>query len=131
MWSLEVTVYRPHIRRSDRWVVLGVASILAGCSLGPRYKRPDIAPPATWQGTTQSGSVQDISQQTWPSLEWWRAFNSSQLNELITEARSANDDLAAAIARVDEADAQAQIAGAALLPSVGAGTDANRPHAFS
>jgi NodT family efflux transporter outer membrane factor (OMF) lipoprotein len=101
---------------------------MAGCSLGPRYRRPDIPPPATWNGPAQdSSTVQDSLQQgTWPSSDWWRAFNSPQLNELISEARGANDDLAAAIARVDEADAQAQVAGAALLPSVSAGSDANR-----
>jgi multidrug efflux system outer membrane protein len=65
----------------------------------------------------------------WPSADWWQGFGSDKLNELIAEAQSSNDDLAAAIARVQEADAQARIAGAALLPSVDFGADATRQRA--
>ena len=49
-----------------------------------------------------------------------------QLNGLIEDAQRANDDIAAAIARVRESDAQARIAGAPLLPSVSAGGAATR-----
>jgi outer membrane protein, multidrug efflux system len=110
-------------------MVLGVVSVLSACSLGPNYRRPDIAPPAAWRGDAQSGAVakhSDTAAAEWPSSDWWREFNSPELNVLMSEARAANDDLAAAIARVDEADAQAQVAGAALLPSVSAGGNANR-----
>jgi multidrug efflux system outer membrane protein len=54
----------------------------------------------------------------WPSADWWRGFGSDPLDRYIAQAESANDDLAAAIARVREADAQARIAGAPLLPSI-------------
>ncbi len=91
-----------------------VAALLAGCSLGPHYKRPAVTPPAAWQ--TSAGA-----KAAWPSVDWWRGFGSPQLNDLIAQAEAANYDLAAAIARVREADAQARIAGAPLLPSVGAG----------
>ena len=119
MSSLEVTVQGRRFWRASRWVVAGVVSALAACSLGPKYQRPDVPPPAQWTGSEPAGA-------TWPSADWWRAFNSPELDELIADARGANDDLAAALARVDEADAQAQVAGAALLPSLSAGTDANR-----
>jgi outer membrane protein, multidrug efflux system len=45
------------------------------------------------------------------------------------EARVANDDIGAAIARIRQADAQARIAGAPLLPSLGADLDGNRSRA--
>jgi NodT family efflux transporter outer membrane factor (OMF) lipoprotein len=48
------------------------------------------------------------------------------LDELIAEAQRNNDDLAGAMARVEEADAQVRIAGAALLPSLDLGADATR-----
>jgi NodT family efflux transporter outer membrane factor (OMF) lipoprotein len=63
---------------------------------------------------------------TWPSTNWWQGFSSPQLNELITQAQRANDDIAAAVARVQEADAQVRVAGAALFPSVEADATATR-----
>ena len=97
-----------------RSAVLGLTSCgLVGCNLGPHYKRPDIPPPQAWRDTPGS------EQSGWPSSDWWRGFNSPTLNDLMDQARVANDDLGAAIARIQQADAQARIAGAPLLPSVG------------
>ena len=97
-----------------RSAVLGLTGCgLVACNLGPHYKRPDIPPPQAWReapGSEQPG---------WPSSDWWRGFNSPTLNDLMDQARVANDDLGAAIARIQQADAQARIAGAPLLPSVG------------
>jgi outer membrane protein, multidrug efflux system len=84
-----------------------------GCSVGPAFQHPDTNSPTAWR-------TADGDQAAWPEADWWRGFGSSQLDELIAQAEAANYDLAAAIARVREADAQARIAGAALLPSVGA-----------
>jgi outer membrane protein, multidrug efflux system len=67
----------------------------------------------------------------WPSADWWRGFGSSQLNDLISQAQKANDDIGSAVARVRQADAQVLIAGAPLLPAVGVGFDASRQQAKS
>jgi NodT family efflux transporter outer membrane factor (OMF) lipoprotein len=61
-----------------------------------------------------------------PAAEWWKGFGSNQLNDYIAQAQAANDDIGAAMARVLEADAQARIAGAALLPSLTANAGATR-----
>src|SRR6266851_3224529 len=55
-----------------------------------------------------------------PALDWWRGFKSSELTALIEEAQTVNLDIAAAAARISQADAQARVAGAALLPLVDA-----------
>ncbi|HEX3397233.1 MAG TPA: efflux transporter outer membrane subunit [Steroidobacteraceae bacterium] len=94
--------------------------LLAACSVGPAYKRPDIPLPAKWH------EAPDDDAGVWPSSDWWHGFGSQQLDELIAEAQHSNDDLAAAVARVEEADAQVRIAGAALLPSLDASADATR-----
>jgi NodT family efflux transporter outer membrane factor (OMF) lipoprotein len=52
-----------------------------------------------------------------PALDWWRGFRSRELTALIEEAQTANFDVAAAIAKITQADAQSKIAGAPLLPS--------------
>jgi outer membrane protein, multidrug efflux system len=116
-----------------------VSAVWAGCSVGPAYKRPDIAPPARWHESagdagrdaagTGPGATAAATASVWPESEWWHGFGSAQLDELIAEAERSNDDLAGAIARVQEADAQARIAGAVLLPSLDAGASATRERA--
>jgi len=60
-----------------------------------------------------------------PPLDWWRGFRSRELTTLMEEAQTVNLDIAAATARFIQADAQARIAGAALLPSLqGNGSEA-------
>jgi outer membrane protein, multidrug efflux system len=97
---------------------------LAGCTVGPAYKRPNIPPPSEWHEAQANDSAA-----VWPSTEWWHGFGSETLDGLIADAQRNNDDLAVAIARVEEADAQARIAGAPLLPTVDLGADATRQHA--
>jgi multidrug efflux system outer membrane protein len=96
---------------------------LAACSVGPAYKRPEISSPAQWREAPANDNVK-----IWPDADWWHGFGSDKLNELIAEAQRNNDDLAVAVARVEEADAQARIAGAALLPSLDLGATATRQH---
>ncbi|HXI47361.1 MAG TPA: efflux transporter outer membrane subunit [Steroidobacteraceae bacterium] len=102
---------------------LATLAALAACSVGPAYKRPDIPLPPQWQETSNESAA------VWPSAAWWHGFGSEKLDELIAEAQRSNDDLAVAIARVQEADAQARIAGAPLLPSIDFGAAATRQEA--
>ncbi|HMI74568.1 MAG TPA: TolC family protein, partial [Steroidobacteraceae bacterium] len=102
---------------------LATLAALAACSVGPAYKRPDIPLPPQWQETSNEGAA------VWPSADWWHGFGSEKLDELIAEAQRSNDDLAVAIARLQEADAQARIAGAPLLPSIDFSADASRQQA--
>jgi multidrug efflux system outer membrane protein len=64
----------------------------------------------------------------WPSQDWWRGFHSPDLNALIEDARAHNFDIAAAIARVRQADAQVRIAGAPLLPDISGNASASWQH---
>lgn len=57
----------------------------------------------------------------WPAKDWYRNFASDELNNLVTLAEKNNVDLAAAQARIRQADARARIAGAAILPQVDVG----------
>jgi multidrug efflux system outer membrane protein len=64
-----------------------------------------------------------------PPLDWWRGFRSRELTQIIEEARSANLDIAAAVARIVQADAQSRIVGSALLPAVNLNGEAARSQA--
>ncbi len=104
--------------RSALYVVLPLA--LSACYVGPAYHRPDPPLPAAWR--TDSAEPDAAA----PQSDWWRTFGSTQLDDYIARAQSGNDDIAAAVARVREADAQARIAGAALLPNLTASVPAVR-----
>jgi outer membrane protein, multidrug efflux system len=86
--------------------------LLAACDLGPDYQRPEVELPLAFRATPASAT------EAWPSDDWWRGFNSPALNALIEQARAENFDIAAAVARIRQADAQVRIAGAAMLPSL-------------
>jgi len=95
---------------------------LSACSVGPAYKKPDVPPPTAWHEAPAPAADAAV----WPQSDWWHGFGSPQLDELIGAAQTGNDDLAGAIARVQEADAQVRIAGAPLFPSIDGGADATR-----
>jgi len=108
---------RRRTRAASAALALATATLaLAACSLGPAYRRPAIAPPPAWR--TPGGSAPTA--RTWPSADWWRGFQSAELDRLVAAGVQANDDLAAAIARVREADAQVRVSSAPLLPSLDA-----------
>ena len=102
-------------------VLAGLALLLPACSLGPAYRRPVIPPPPAWRKAETAPPAQ-----TWPSAEWWRGFQSTELDRLVAAGEQANDDLAAAIARVREADAQVRVSSAPLLPSLDASASGTR-----
>ena len=84
---------------------------VSACALGPHYAKPEQSVPAAFQQEAPLGPV-------WPDRQWWRGFQSADLNRLIGATETASFDIQAAIARVHQADAQLKINGAALLPSV-------------
>ena len=112
--------------RTLGWTAAAVAALgLSACSLGPAYRRPSIPPPAAWRTSTPGASA------AWPSADWWRGFHSAELTRLIAAGQSANDDLAAAIARVREADAQVDVSSAPLLPSLDGVGSGSRQRTFN
>jgi NodT family efflux transporter outer membrane factor (OMF) lipoprotein len=93
---------------------------VAGCSLIPDFVRPAAPAPAAWKNGDAGVAP------TWPPADWWRGFGSAPLDRLIETAQRNNYDLAAAAARVLQADAQTRIAGASLLPGLDVGASASR-----
>lgn len=98
------------------------AILLSGCDVGPDYVRPALDIPPAYRAASGSAAV------AWPSAGWWRGFRSVELTELIEQAQAHNFDIAAAVARVRQADAQVRIAGAALLPDITGSSNADWQH---
>jgi multidrug efflux system outer membrane protein len=96
---------------------------LGGCLLTGDKLDPALDIPQVYDGGPKNPAVAEAAV---PPLDWWRGFRSKELTEVIEEARAANLDIAAAIARIVQADAQARVAGSALLPNVGLNGSASR-----
>jgi NodT family efflux transporter outer membrane factor (OMF) lipoprotein len=97
------------------------AALLAGCAatpdLGPR-------PEARAADSFATSRSFDAPAAAWPSDRWWDAYGDPQLSALIDEALSGSPSLAAASARLRQAEAAAEQQGAALKPSVNASASA-------
>jgi multidrug efflux system outer membrane protein len=93
----------------------------AGCVLTRDLPDPALEVPSGYKAA-RLATAADAP----PTLDWWRGFRSSELTQLMEEAQTVNLDIAAATARFVQADAQARIAGAPLLPNVsGSGSENN------
>jgi multidrug efflux system outer membrane protein len=107
-------------RRAVACIAVGLALPLGGCFLWAENPPAAIdIPPGYREGPRKSDAAL-------PSLVWWRGFRSKELTDLIEEALTSNLDIAAAVARIVQADAQARIAGAALLPAIDFSGEARR-----
>ncbi|SKD04690.1 efflux transporter, outer membrane factor (OMF) lipoprotein, NodT family [Burkholderia sp. CF099] len=93
------------------------AGVLSACSFAPPYHAPETAIPTAFKeaGAWQTAKPSDrISRDG-----WWKIYNDPVLNDLETKVASANPDVAAAVARHDEAEAFVQQARSGLFPTIG------------
>ena len=97
-----------------------LAALLAGCTMGPAYQRPEAELPAAWPAAPGK-PVKDE--------HWWALYSDPMLDKLIFEALAHNRDLALAAARVDEARAIARVVDSELVPSIDAQAQRDRTRA--
>lgn len=102
-----------------RLSLLTACLILSAC--GSPVQRPDsgLQAPAAWQSPHAASIARN-------NPLWWTQFGSPELDQLIEQARVGSFDLAAAAARVRQAQAGKVIAGGSQLPEIKAGLNANR-----
>jgi multidrug efflux system outer membrane protein len=87
--------------------------LLAGCTVGPKYQRPTIQPPANYY-TEQQTKASSVADQA-----WWDLFKDPILQGLIREGLKANYDLQLAAARVEQERALLGVSHAQYYPQVG------------
>jgi outer membrane protein, multidrug efflux system len=96
------------------------AAVLAGCTLGPDFRRPVATPPPAWPAV--AGVPADLPSKpvarAYDGRSWWSVFKDPALDRLVDEARRQNLDLQTAALRIEEARAQRGAAAAQGLPSV-------------
>jgi NodT family efflux transporter outer membrane factor (OMF) lipoprotein len=96
---------------------------LGGCWITGKPPEPGLDIPPAYSAGPKKAALADAAT---PKLDWWRAFRSRELTDILDNASVANLDIAAAVARIVQADAQSRITGAALLPQVDLNGSANR-----
>ncbi len=114
-----------------------LAGLLAGCAVGPDFKRPAVPdvpgytavpfPAQTASAPTTLGDAQHFSTGANVSAQWWHGLGSSKLDALIEQAFQASPTLASAKATLRQAqEIYAAQAGSTLYPQVDAGIGAQR-----
>lgn len=108
---------RPHgsaLRRALPGLLL--ALLLAGCAVGPDYKRPRIDLPPAYPHAFDSDT--DNAEQGRVAEQWWTLYGDTTLNELVALTLKNNADLRMALAQIDEAEAVLAETGANLVPEI-------------
>lgn len=91
-----------------------ISLALSSCAVGPNHQKPAIADitPAKWKW--KSAAPSDDA----PKGEWWTVFKDRELNRLESLAVANNNNLRAAMARVDQAMATTRVSSAAWSPEI-------------
>jgi len=108
------------MRRLALRVVVAALAMLAGCTVGPDYQRPQVKMTDTYRDQVKPADARSFA-----DLPWWDVFHDEVLKSLIVEALQNNYDMRIAAARVEQARAQAGISAAQAYPAIGAGLGAN------
>lgn len=114
------------MRRLSFIVATGILAcgFLAGCTVGPNYKRPPApAPeaykaPAPWREAAPKDAL--------PKGAWWEVFNDAELNSYEQQLLAANQNLLAAKDRLEEARSLARVTSAGFFPQGNVDPSASR-----
>jgi len=98
---------------------LAFVLLIAGCKVGPNYKRPIVATPDQYRGIAPDLSAQPNTQ-TFAEMQWQTVFQDETLRALITEALTNNYNMQIAASRIQQARAVVGEARANQLPSLSA-----------
>lgn len=105
---------------------LSLIAMLSGCgsALLQPSPRPDPAIPAPARfASAAQGTLPAAAR---PLADWWKSYRAPALNALVDRAMAGNLDIAVAVAQIKQAEAQAGITDAALLPSLSASASGER-----
>ncbi|HEY1609257.1 MAG TPA: efflux transporter outer membrane subunit [Paraburkholderia sp.] len=116
--------------RSARPALRGVCAALtllwlAGCAVGPDYRKPTVEVPATFKEGVDWQRAQANPQASLSST-WWTVYQDPTLTHLVEQSVKANQSIVAAEAAYREAKATVDANVASLFPVVTAGLSATR-----
>jgi outer membrane protein, multidrug efflux system len=101
-------------------ILLSIALLTSGCTVGPNYKRPTVVVPDSYRGVVPDQTAQ-TQIASLGDQKWWDIFQDEQLRTLIRMALKQNYDVRIAASRVLQAQAQLGITRADQFPTLSAG----------
>src|SRR6266853_3492540 len=108
-----------------RFAAIAFGGVLAGCSLAPAYRVPETAPAAPAYNEAPDWKAAAPADAT-ARGPWWTVFHDEPLAALEAQVADANQDLKAALARLEQARALTRAARSAYFPTVSAGANVTR-----
>jgi multidrug efflux system outer membrane protein len=108
------------MRKLTRLPLLLLPLLLTGCTLHPKYKRPDLNLPVIYRGQ----AADDAQTASLGDEKWSEVFQDPQLQELIHTALKQNYDVQIAASRIEQARAQLGITRSNQYPTVSGGAAA-------
>jgi multidrug efflux system outer membrane protein len=93
-------------------VLVLVACTVAGCTVGPDYRRPPVDAPSSYRFEPADAAAE-------ADADWWHLFGDSTLDALIAEALAGNPDVQIAAANVEQAAGVLATTRAPLFPQLG------------
>jgi len=104
---------------ASRIVTITAVLLLSACAMGPDYERPEVPVPDEFAEPVLPGlSI--------ANLKWWELFHDEDLIVLVETALANNNELAIAVARIEEARAALGFVRADQFPNLDAGASAGR-----
>jgi outer membrane protein, multidrug efflux system len=103
---------------------LVACSWLAGCAVGPKYQRAQVQTPPAWKTAAPWREV--APKDAIPKGAWWEILHDEELNRYEQQLLAANQTLAAAQSRLDQARSLARVASAVLFPTLAVDPSASR-----
>lgn len=88
--------------------------LLTACTMGPDYRKPEIAPPASFRSQAAQTGARSVADMPWQSV-----FTDKALQALITESLANSNDLRIAVARIQQARAMVEVARSEGIPQFG------------
>ncbi len=98
-------------------LILAASTVLAGCSLAPKYVRPELPTPVSWP---VGDAYLRQSEAALPAFTYRDVFRDPRLQQIIVQALANNRDLRVAAANIAATRAQYRIQRADLLPQIDA-----------
>ncbi|MDP1679396.1 MAG: RND transporter, partial [Candidatus Nitrotoga sp.] len=103
--------------KTNNFICMLAVLSLAGCAVGPDYKRPGVIPPTTFKEETNQWKLADPKDHTLRG-KWWEIYGDIQLNALVQQVSISNQNIHSAEAQYRQALALLGVARARYFPTV-------------